>query len=254
MSPVERLGGESFFENRAKFESGDKPVATFPRSLSNLERRSGGLSSLDNPIRDTDSRASSLPRPGSAGSVDQEEYKNYVIEMIHSTQKSPRFQQLQAYYNILDRALKLEKKSSSMEIHKLKSDAVIDFETWRKLRKREKANDELEVLLSSLREAQRARQFHFRPKEVASVRWRGDIRLRGRDKSVENLKNHFSKIAESNGVTEDLKTKVSAIKETKDNYTPKWRASNVNTNIKRLNLGKKRKCSLEAVLPTDSLV
>ena len=141
-----------------------------------------------------------------------------------------------------------------MEIHKLKSDAVIDFETWRKLRKREKANDELEVLLSSLREAQRARQFHFRPKEVASVRWRGDIRLRGRDKSVENLKNHFSKIAESNGITEDLKTKVSAIKETKDNYTPKWRASNVNTNIKRLNLGKKRKCSLEAVLPTDSLV
>ena len=34
------LQGENYFENRAKFESGQKPVATFPRSLSNLERRS----------------------------------------------------------------------------------------------------------------------------------------------------------------------------------------------------------------------
>ena len=33
------LQGENYFENRAKFESGHKPVATFPRSLSNLERR-----------------------------------------------------------------------------------------------------------------------------------------------------------------------------------------------------------------------
>ena len=55
------------------------------------------------------------------------------------------------------------------------------------------------MILYSLREAQRSRQFHFRPKEIASVQWRGDIRLRGRDKSVENLKNHFSKIAETKG-------------------------------------------------------
>ena len=54
-----------------------------------------------------------------------------------------------------------------MEIHKLKSEAVIDFETWRKLRQKEKAGDELQMLMSSLREAQRARQFHFRPKEVS---------------------------------------------------------------------------------------
>lgn len=170
--------------------------------------------------------------------MDHEEYKNYVLEMVHSSQKSPRFQQLQAYYNILDRALKLEKKSSNMDIHKLKSEAVIDFETWRQLRQKEKAKDELELLLSSLREAQRARQFHFRPKEVASVRWRGDIRLRGRDKSVDNLKNHFSKIAEANGLTEDHCQKVAELNDTKDVYKPKWRASTVGNNIKRLNVGK----------------
>ena len=32
--------GENYFENRSKFENGMKPIATFPRSLSNLERRS----------------------------------------------------------------------------------------------------------------------------------------------------------------------------------------------------------------------
>ena len=149
-----------------------------------------------------------------------------------------RFQQLQSYYNILDRALKLEKKSSSMEIHKLKSEAVIDFETWRKLRQKEKAGDELHMLLSSLREAQRARQFHFRPKEVASIRWKGDIRLRARDKSVENLKNHFTKIAEQKGLTDEIQTKMVEINEVKDVYKPKWRASTINTNIKRLNAGK----------------
>ena len=51
-------------------------------------------------------------------------------------------------YSILDRALKLEQKSSNMEVHKLKSDAVIDFETWRSMRGKEKAKDELTLLLS----------------------------------------------------------------------------------------------------------
>ena len=131
--------------------------------------------------------------------------------------------------------MKLEKKSSSMEIHKLKSEAVIDFETWRKLRQKEKAGDELQMLMSSLREAQRARQFHFRPKEVASIRWKGDIRLRARDKSVENLKNHFTKIAEQKGLTDEIQNKMVEINEVKDVYKPKWRASTINTNIKRLN-------------------
>jgi hypothetical protein len=48
----------------------------------------------------------------------------------------------------LDRALKLEQKSSNMEVHKLKSEAVIDFDTWRSMRGKEKAKDELTLLLS----------------------------------------------------------------------------------------------------------
>ncbi len=248
-SPIERgtrylppgtLQGESFFEHRSKFENGNLPVATFPRSLSNLERRSN--SKLDNFADNADmrpssamsgSRASSLPRPTSGLSdraslnLDQEEYKNYVLEILHSTQKSPRFQQLQAYYNILDRALKLEKRSANMDIHKLRSDAVVDFETWRQLRHKEKARDELDLLLSSLREAQRARQFHFRPKEAAAVRWRGDIRLRGRERSVDNLKNHFTRIAERQGKTTEICTKIHELQDVKDSYRPLWRGTSV---------------------------
>ena len=48
----------------------------------------------------------------------------------------------------MDRALKLEQKSSNMEVHKLKSEAVIDFDTWRSMRGKEKAKDELTLLLS----------------------------------------------------------------------------------------------------------
>ncbi len=91
-------------------------------------------------------------RAGSATStqLDQEEYRNYVLELVHNAPKSPRFQQLQSYYTALDRALKLEKKSASTEVHKLRSDEVVDFETWRKLRGREKAGEELDGILKDL--------------------------------------------------------------------------------------------------------
>ena len=120
----------------------------------------------------------------------------------------------------------------------MKSDQVVDFETWRKMRGKEKAKDELNLLLSSLREAQRARQFHFRPKEATSVSWRGDIRLRGRDKSVENLKNMFSKIAERNGVTDNFQQKIEELNEVKDVYKVQRAAPVVDNNIKRLTSSK----------------
>ena len=75
ISPIERgsakcpkgsLQGEMYFENRSKFENGNRPVATFPRSLSNLERRSTSAmqeSILDRPnssLSNKDSRHSGL--------------------------------------------------------------------------------------------------------------------------------------------------------------------------------------------------
>ena len=64
----------------------------------------------------------------------------------------------------------LENEASGSEVHKLKSEDIVDFETWRSMRKKEKAQEELDGLLGDLRKAQKEREFHFRPKEVESVR------------------------------------------------------------------------------------
>ena len=257
--------GQQFFENRSKFESGMTPVAKFPRSFSNLERRTAQTQDasakeqnessehVQLPSRSVSAmshRSVSLPRPASAFShhseqslIDHEEYKNYMLEMIHSTQKNARFQQLQSYYNILDRAKQLEKKSSSMEIHKLRSDEVIDFETWRKLRQKEKAKDELHMLMKNLRQAQKERQFHFCPKEIEDVRWKGDIRLRGRDKSVENLRNHFALMA---GQDKENKNR-QEINEQKDMYLPLWRAKSVTSVANKMQQNQKQTSSKSSV-------
>ena len=188
---------EEFNEKKSVFEQ--------PRSSSSLSRVSPSprVPSAERPISSLSLRSASMPRsrPGSSMSqvsnssyiVDKQEYNNYVYEMINSVPKNARFNQLTQYFSTLERVTKLESESSKMDVHKLKSEDIVDFETWRQLRKQEKAKDELDELLGDLRAAQKAREFHFRPKEVESVRWSGDSRLRGRDRSVENLRNIFSR-------------------------------------------------------------
>ena len=155
--------------------------------------------------------------------IDQQEYKNYVYEIINSAPKNPRFNQLTSYFSTLERVTKLESESSAMDVHKLKSDDIVDFETWRQLRKQEKAKEELNELLVDLRKAQKEREFHFRPKEVDSVRWSGDSRLRGRDKSVENLKNLFSQKASE----EQYANGRNSANSNKDVYKLYWRPKSV---------------------------
>ena len=215
---------EEFNEKKSVFEGGaSRPASSMGRpasrqvspagrpvsSMGGMTTHERPVSSMSNRSVSGDRRCFSLPRPGSSLSqarpgsslsqasnssyiIDQQEYKNYVYEMINSTPKNPRFNQLTQYFSTLERVTKLESESGSMEVHKLRSDDIVDFETWRQLRKQEKAKDELDELLFDLRRAQKEREFHFRPKEVESVRWSGDSRLRSRDKSVENLKNMFT--------------------------------------------------------------
>jgi len=254
--PISVIRSDKFYEARSRFVNGDRPPATFPRSLSNLEKKSSSdkREASSSPQWSNEERngdvedskesrsrsAGATPRPGSAlsqapsekslgnqSAVDREEYRHYVLEVMHAAPKNERFQQLQNYYNLLDKALKLEKKSTSMDIHKLKSDEVLDFETWRSLRGKEKAAEELNGLLNDLRSAQKKREFLWRPKEASEMKWRGDAHLRGRDKSVENLRNKFAKIAAERGATEEVRVKVAHMQDAKDTYRPFWRAKSV---------------------------
>ena len=224
---------EKFLENqtlpKGVIMNDDSPVRIFqqnqgpmfPRSISNLERISSRKTSaerassvLSNRSEYLDKRSYSLPRPGSSLSqprpgssmsqrsdssfiMDQMEYRNYVYEMVHSTPKNDRFCKLQEYFTTLDRVIKLETEASKMEIHKLNSEDIVDFDTWREMRKKEKAKDELDFLLKDLKTAQKEREFHFRPREVENYKWKGDSRLSGRDRSVENLKTIFDQKLES---------------------------------------------------------
>ena len=242
---------KNLIDGSVQQEHGLEPAATFHRSISNLEKRNQESETVERhddanekdlspcrPHSEMSQRSSegyrpkSLPRPGSARSqhsqsslMDQQDYKNYILEVLHATTKNQRFQQLRNYYNILDRALKLEKKSSNMDIHHLNSDDVIDFETWRVMRHKEKAKEELSLLMNNLKRAQKERQFLFRPKEVDEFRWRGDIRLRGRDQSVENIRNQFTKIAATKGQSNRQFQKIKELNEQKDTYRLNWRAT-----------------------------
>ena len=211
---------ERYLENhtlpRGVIRNEESPVRTsssfggpiFPRSISNLERISSRKNSAERPnstmsntSESSDKRSFSLPRPISSLSersdasfiIDHVEYRNYVYEMVHSTPKNERFCKLQSYFSTLDRVIKLESAASKMEIHKLKSEDIVDFDTWRAMRKKEKAQDELDYLLTDLKKAQKEREFNFRPREVENFRWKGDSRLRVRDRSIEDLKSIFNK-------------------------------------------------------------
>ena len=217
---------EEFNEKKSVFEQ--------PRSSSSLSRVSPRVQSSERPISALSLRSASIPRsrPGSSMSqvsnssyiVDKQEYNNYVYEMINSVPKNARFNQLTQYFSTLERVTKLESESSKMDVHKLKSEDIVDFETWRQLRKQEKAKDELDELLTDLRAAQKAREFHFRPREVESVRWSGDSRLRAREKSVENLRNIFSQ--SSTEVENSLASKYDTTPN-KDVYKLYWRPKSV---------------------------
>ena len=203
---------EKYLENqtlpRGVIRNEDSPqrsLLMFPRSVSNLEksRKSSAErahSVLSNVSDVFDRRSCSLPRPLSSLSqrsdasivVDQMEYRNYVYEMINSTPKNPRFCQLQDYFNTLDKVMKLENAASRMEVHKLTSEDIMDFDTWRQMRKKEKATEELDGYLTTLKSAQKDRDFLFRVKDKDDFKWRGDSRLDNRDRSVENLRAVFN--------------------------------------------------------------
>merc|ERR1711997_1366142 len=79
--------------------------------------------------------------------------------------------------------------------------------------------------MNNLKRAQKQREFLFRPKEAAEFRWRGDIRLRNRDQSVENIRNQFTKIAATKGQSTNQFQKIKELNEQKDTYRLNWRAT-----------------------------
>lgn len=153
--------------------------------------------------------------------TDHEEYKSYFLELLHSTRKSEKFKELHKFYSSLERMGELEKTTSNTDLRpRLRNEEVIDFDRWKQLRNKEKAEKELNVLYEKLKDDQREKGFLFQPKET--VRWSGDSGLRHKEKSVEDLRLQYQRMAEraSSEKKRDIDT-------SKDVYKPLWRGSSV---------------------------
>lgn len=160
--------------------------------------------------------------------TDHGEYQSYVMELVHSTKKSERFRELHKFYSSLERLGQLEQTTSTGDLRpRQKGEEVIDYDRWKQLRSKEKAEAEMKVLYTKLKEDQKEKDLLFESKDAESLRWRGerDRGLRCREKSVENLKLHFCKLSTEETDLEAARRKELDAK--KDVYKPLWRGSSV---------------------------
>lgn len=158
--------------------------------------------------------------------TDHSEYQTYVTELLHSTKKSDRFKELHKFYASLERMGELERTTSNIDLRpRKKGEEIIDYDRWKQLRTKERAEEELKNLYEKLKEAQKEKDLLFQPRDSESLRWRGDRGLRGKEKSVEDLRLRFQRMAYEDSDIELCKRR--EIDATKDVYKPLWRGSSV---------------------------
>lgn len=158
--------------------------------------------------------------------VDREEYQQYILERLHSRQKSKRYRDLYDFYTSLERMGKLEKTASSGELRpRLRNEEIIDYELWKQVRVKEKAEQELKDLYKKLKYVQKEKDFVYSTTDVERYKWRGDCSLRCKERSVESIKEQFCKLANEESELEASRQREIAAK--KDTYKPLWRGSSV---------------------------
>lgn len=148
-------------------------------------------------------------------------------EFVHSPQRCTRFKELNQFYSTLERMGELQRTTSSNELRprRRKEDEIIDFDRWREVHTRERAEKELDVLYTKLKLDQKEKGFLFQSKNVDSYRWKKDLDrgLRIKDRSVENIKDGFERLKEA--------PRASAIPDEvifrKELYKPLWRGNSV---------------------------
>ncbi|CAG0924034.1 unnamed protein product, partial [Notodromas monacha] len=165
------------------------------------------------------------PNMSILASIDPNKYHRYIYELFHSSQKSDKFQRLKKLYFTLEKVASLEKTATNAVLLQLARENLIDFDNWKQFRATQRAKSELEDLRGQLETAQKERNFHFRCKDERQVRWRGDMNLRLRDSSVEDLRQKFSNNATF------LKPRCASVP--KDTYKPLWRSSSVQNVARR---------------------
>ena len=158
--------------------------------------------------------------------IDREDYQQYILEKLHSRQKSKRYKDLHDFYTSLERMGKLEKTTSSGDLRpRLKNEEIIDYERWKQVRTKEKAEQELKDLYRKLQLVQKEKDFLFSTRDIDRYKWRGDSTLRCKERSVDNIREQFRKLANEESELEAMRQREIAAK--KDTYKPLWRGNSV---------------------------
>lgn len=158
--------------------------------------------------------------------VEREDYQQYILEMLHCRKKSSRYKDLFDFYSSLEKMGELEKTTSTGDLRpRMKNEEIIDYDRWKEVRSKEKAHQELKVLYKKLNSVQKEKDFLYSTKDVDRYKWRGDSGLRLKERSVENIREQFKKLANEESELEAARQREIASK--KDVYKPLWRGNSV---------------------------
>ncbi|XP_050429500.1 uncharacterized protein LOC126838814 isoform X3 [Adelges cooleyi] len=146
------------------------------------------------------------------------EYQTYVKELRHSSKKSERFKDLHNFYCSLERLGELEKSAEKANNKVRSRGSLIDFDKWKTIRVKERAETEIKSLQANLENIQKSKDVLFKTKDPAEIRWKRnmDRGLRNRESSVEDLKRKFHAIGNETYRKPELNV-----------YMPLWRGSSV---------------------------
>ncbi|XP_064103630.1 uncharacterized protein LOC135213569 [Macrobrachium nipponense] len=229
----------SFSEKRSKWEalargesvsgrsSQSPPRSTSPlRSLQLVRQVSSSFKNIPAEIWSSGSRRSKslevlTPSPHSH----PKRYRQYILELRNAAPRNVRISQLRRLFTSLDRVHRLERSVSFVELSAAdnRANEIVDFETWKGMREKERKAMEYNVLLKELNVAQKEHEFLY--KVTPDKKWAGDCRLRGRDVSVPELKERFSSMTDNS--SEITHKRRQELESSKDTYRGLWRGSSV---------------------------
>lgn len=200
--------------------------ADAPLTITSKKARAKSAGEAEDARRRTLGSNLSLKSTGSLSSIDREDYQQYILELLHHRRKSKRYKDLRDFYANLSRMDQLERTFSSGDLRpRMKNEEIIDYDRWKQVRLKEKAEQELKALYGKLKSVQRDKDFLFSAKDIDKFRWHGDCGLRCKERSVEDILQYFKRLQNEGNELESSRR--AAISSQKDTYKPLWRGSSV---------------------------
>lgn len=164
----------------------------------------------------------------SLDSLKSEDFHKYIKEFVFPPMKAEKFKDLNQFYTGIEKLGMLE-RTFSLKPRKKSENEIIDFDRWREVRTRERAEQELDFLYNQIKEREKEKGFLYLPKDVNKYRWKQefDRGLRIKEKSVDDIKEEFERLKIEESDRESAKRRELAY--LKDTYKPLWRGASVAT-------------------------